>query len=229
MEKEIDILSLQLNKLKIISEDKTVFDIIHIDALGILEIKFEDFFKKNNNKTKTLSYYYAHLMNKYVIKINKMQYLGCMSGVKFPKNVRKNKILIIFFAPSNSTNVGNEDNDIDWDPYIQENGELVKTFQHLKNKISIDFDDFYLVDMFPHRIWEEDLEIDDLDIEIANSWLNNQIKIINPKKIFIANKTYGRRLKLERDSLLICHPGYANRRPDIIIPEWKIVIDNLDA
>lgn len=198
-----------------------------------LKAKWTEFF--NNNRDEDwwndlkLCYYYTYKFTNDVINLNKMQYQGCLATLTRPTVSSLYKVLVIFFAPSNDTAVGNEENPFDWNPFINENTRnYVRTFLHLDNHIPGIFKKLYLLDMFPHRIWEQDLEIEEDDILLAKLWITNQILILNPDYIFIANKTWWKKLvsfglKIEKKVNLISHPGYCNRNTNLVVSEWKMV------
>lgn len=93
-----------------------------------------------------------------------------------------------------------------------------------------------MIDMFPHLIWDEEMEITTDDYSIALTWLSCQIKIIKPSHVFIANKTQGKKIlaQLKEKTVsvaptvqVVSHPGYSNRKPEQVKREWSPVVDLL--
>lgn len=203
-------------------------------ALTNLQDKYKAFENVNANLSdlhKAL-YKFNYEMNMLLIKCDKMQYLGCMAPIRIPKNIVKKKILLIFFAPSNDTAVGGEENSFDWDPFkLDESDNYVKSFQHLSKALpSMDFDNYYLVDVFPHRIWEQDMEVEAVDLKIGEIWIKKVIELLEPDRIFFANKTYAAKISLMPHVIdAICHPGYTNRNRKLVTGEWKHVVDALNV
>lgn len=161
--------------------------------------------------------------------------LGPMAGVKFPTLECSKKVMLVFFAPSNETCVGDENNKLDWNPFLHTNGNYVISFQHLANVVKIDYEKYIMIDMFPHLIWDEGMDLSFEDYQIAITWLSNQIKIIKPSHVYIANKTHGKkilrsleeRIQACRPKMkvkLVHHPGYSNRRPDLVTQSWSEVV-----
>jgi len=160
-----------------------------------------------------------------------LQYNGPMASVMHPRKPQEFKVMIIFFAPSNDTSVGSSKNAFDWNPFENEStGNYVKSFLQLLHYVDIDFSKYYLIDMFPHRIWEEELTLDEDDYKIAKEWLNKQVAILTPDRIFVANKAHAKKLlklQLNFKFEVISHPSYATRNPKLVIPEWTKVKNSL--
>jgi len=170
--------------------------------------------------------------DKYVRDMHKLQYDGPMAGVRYRKQDARTNVLFVMFAPSAETKVGDENNQLDWDPFVKEsNGNLVKCLQHVKFVVpALNFDKMHMTDMFPHRIWETGLDIEADDIVIAAAWLNAVVKLLQPERIFVANKTYIRKLEknLTFKFEVISHPGYTNRDTIAVADEYKKLAELLE-
>lgn len=202
--------------------------------LDLLDEKYQDFINTHRrepwfNELRP-AYDFSFIMNRFFILQDRMQFEGPMATLRRPLKRGKNKVLIIFFAPSNSTNVGDPNNPFDWDPFKHENGNYVISFQRLCTYVpNMDFDRCFLLDMFPHRIWEEDLEIEREDINYSRVWLKNMITLVNPHRLYVANRTWAKRLRIDRETAhevnLLCHPGYSRFNPRRIVEEWTPVAE----
>lgn len=206
----------------------------HKQQLTDNKTRWANWLKENSDadEEKRMSFYYTYRFNRYLILRAKMVHVGPMAGVRFPTKKVEGKVMVVFFAPSNSTNVADKRQPLDWNPFEDVYGNNVKSFQHLKQVCpSVDFDQYYLIDMFPHLIWDPDMELEDEDYDIACLWLNNQVKLIQPTEVFIANKTQGKKIRrrLEFKNTLISHPGYTNRNPDLVAEEWNLVCEAASA
>lgn len=210
------------------------FALIKAKMIEFLDTKF-----LSCTDIKKRSIFLTHYYNLYFLFNNKMAHTGLISPVAFPSSNNYDTV-VLFFAPSYETNVAEPSNAIDWNAFkLRANDNYVKTFQQLQTAfsnlpIAVSFDELVLIDIFPNLIWYSDMEIADSDYDNAISWLTNQLSVLNPKRLFIANKTQGKVLcqrakfkdmlkTLNLEAKLICHPGYTNYKPQLVIQEWADV------
>jgi len=222
-----------------------------IERISTLEIKKEEPLDLNEeeqdievNFHETPSYQksleFTQKMNKYLVDTHNLQFVGGqMAGISYPK-IRgpQDKKMIIFFAPSVETDIDNELKKPNWNPFKQKNGKYVRTFLHLMKAIGdLDFfDKFILIDLFPHKLWGNDMIITDDDLRISKSWIKSQIIILKPSHVYFANKTCYKKYKknnyqdIEKELNIlfqvISHPGYTNRKQELVVEEWKKLLSD---
>lgn len=173
---------------------------------------------------------YHKAFDKWVTKINKKEYVGPMAGVRYPKEPKslKAKVLIVLFAPSDETDVHNEEKEFGWDPFIKPTGKFVKSLQHLQRAVpEINYDKLFLIDMFPHRVWWQECILEEDDFMIANHWLNKMVQALKPTHVYIANKAYVKKLDLKFEYTVISHPGYTNRNQALVKKEYQTIVNLL--
>ena len=185
-----------------------------------LESEWEELKSKSRAHTRSFS--------RAIVKMNRLCFPGGkIAGVVFPEIPTEERVMIIFHSPSSETAVNNPKKTDNWNPFlISGTKKWVKSFQQLAKVVSIDFKKYFLIDMFPGLLWEEDMEILEIDIKISTVWLRNQIDIIKPTRIFIANKKYGALMQSQlcnKNITIICHPSFALRDPTLAKKEWEPV------